>query len=129
MYTDMQEWGSIRRRVLVDKVSKRQILDETGMHWQTLEKILAHPLPPGYRRSKPPDKPNGKLSKGLNVTLWVVSLVIAFFFIPYVNIFPSGYHYDTIPDFGKPLMFGAFAALAIRVGVGALFGERFFDQN
>jgi len=57
VYTDMEEWTTIRRRVLVDKVSKSQILDETGMHWQTLEKILANPSPPGYRRSKPPEKP------------------------------------------------------------------------
>ena len=57
MYTDMEQWESIRRRVLVLGVSKRQILRETGMHWTTLEKILAHSSPPGYRsktgRSKP----------------------------------------------------------------------------
>ncbi len=57
MYTDMEQWESIRRRVLVSGVSKRQILRETGMHWTTLEKILAHSSPPGYRsktgRSKP----------------------------------------------------------------------------
>lgn len=38
MYTDMEQWESIRRRVLVEGVSKREILRETGMHWQTLEK-------------------------------------------------------------------------------------------
>ena len=45
----MQQWSDIRLRVLVGGVSKRQILRETGMHWTTLEKILAHPEPPGYR--------------------------------------------------------------------------------
>jgi transposase len=45
----MQLWADIRRRVLVENVSKRQILRETGMHWRTLEKILAHPEPPAYR--------------------------------------------------------------------------------
>lgn len=53
----MEQWTEIRRRVLVEKVSKRQILAETGMHWTTLEKILSHSQPPGYRlerlRSKP----------------------------------------------------------------------------
>lgn len=51
---DMEKWVEIRRRVLREGVSKRQILRETGLHWQTLEKILEHPVPPGYRRSKPP---------------------------------------------------------------------------
>ena len=49
MYTDMQMWTQIRRRVLVEGVSKRQILRETGLHWKTLEKILTFSEPPGYR--------------------------------------------------------------------------------
>lgn len=44
----MQQWTDIRRRVLVEGVSKRQILRETGMHWTTLEKILSHSSPPRY---------------------------------------------------------------------------------
>ncbi len=57
MYRNMDQWIDIRRRVLVEGVSKRQILRETGMHWKTLEKILQHSQPPGYRRSEPPKKP------------------------------------------------------------------------
>jgi transposase len=53
----MDQWLEIRRRVLVEGVSKRQILRETGMHWQTLEKILGHSVPPGYRRSVPVARP------------------------------------------------------------------------
>src|SRR3712207_1088422 len=53
----MQQWAEIRRRVLVDGVSKRQILRETGMHWRTLEKILQHSQPPGYRCDTPRAKP------------------------------------------------------------------------
>src|SRR3954470_10490291 len=53
----MLQWAEIRRRVLVDGVSKRQILRETGMHWTTLEKILQHSQPPGYRADKPRAKP------------------------------------------------------------------------
>jgi transposase len=45
----MQRWADIRRRVLVENVSKRRILRETGMRWRTLEKILAHPEPPASR--------------------------------------------------------------------------------
>lgn len=53
----MEQWESIRRRVLVEHVSKRQILRETGMHWQTLEKILSHSTPPGYRAKAARRKP------------------------------------------------------------------------
>lgn len=57
MYTDMQQWTDIRRRVLREGVSKRQILRETGMHWTTLEKILSHSQPPGYQRQQAPRRP------------------------------------------------------------------------
>ena len=56
-YRDMEQWLEIRQRVLREGASKRQILRETGMHWTTLEKILEYSCPPGYRRSKAPDKP------------------------------------------------------------------------
>jgi len=49
VYRDMEQWERIRYRVFREGVSKRQILRETGMHWQTLEKILRHPQPPGYQ--------------------------------------------------------------------------------
>ena len=55
----MEQWSEIRRRVLVEGVSRRQILRETGMHWQTLGKILAHSQPPGYRQQAP--RPKNKL--------------------------------------------------------------------
>ena len=57
MYTNMQQWNDIRQRVLVQGVSKREILRETGMHWTTLEKILTHSSPPGYRASQPRHRP------------------------------------------------------------------------
>src|SRR5690242_4356667 len=53
----MLQWAEIRRRVLVDGVSKRQILRETGMHWKTLEKILRHSQPPGFQAKGPRPKP------------------------------------------------------------------------
>jgi transposase len=53
MYAMMEEWLQIRERVLREGVSKRQILRETGMHWTTLERILSHPIPPGYCRKQP----------------------------------------------------------------------------
>ena len=57
MYRDMDEWLEIRRRVLIEGVSRRQICRETGMHWQTLEKILTFSSPPGYRRTASVAKP------------------------------------------------------------------------
>lgn len=45
----MEQWESIRRRVLVENESKRKVMRETGLHWQTLEKILTYSSPPGYQ--------------------------------------------------------------------------------
>ena len=59
MYRNMNDWAEIRRRVLVEGDSRRQILRETGMHRQTLKKILEHSEPPGYRQQKP--RPRKKL--------------------------------------------------------------------
>ncbi len=42
VYRDMEQWLEIRKRVLREGASKRQILRETGMHWTTLEKILQY---------------------------------------------------------------------------------------
>jgi hypothetical protein len=53
----MEQWSEIRRRVLVEGVSRRQVLRETGMHWRTLAKILAHSEPPGYRQTKERERP------------------------------------------------------------------------
>jgi len=49
----MEDWTNIRRRILVEHASKRSVLRETGMHWKTLEKVLAHSVPPGYRQKQP----------------------------------------------------------------------------
>ena len=48
----MEQWSEIRRRVLVEGVSRRQIIRETGMHWETLQKILRHSEPQGYRLNR-----------------------------------------------------------------------------
>jgi len=55
----MKQWSEIRERVLVDGESRRQIIRETGLHWDTLKKILTHGEPPGYRQRKP--RPKTKL--------------------------------------------------------------------
>src|SRR5512142_2133604 len=49
----MEKWAEIRRRVLVDGLSRRAACREYGIHWKTLRKILTHAEPPGYRRTLP----------------------------------------------------------------------------
>jgi len=47
---DMEQWTRVRRKVMVEKRSKRSVMAEEGLHWETLSKMLAHSRPPGYRR-------------------------------------------------------------------------------
>jgi transposase len=49
VHTDMELWNEIRRRVLVEGASKRSMCLEYGLGWRTVDKILEHPEPPGYR--------------------------------------------------------------------------------
>ena len=55
--SDMEQWSEIRRKVLVEGVSKRQVCREYGVGWRTLGKMLAHAEPPGYRRKLPRGRP------------------------------------------------------------------------
>src|SRR4051794_6721476 len=49
----MENWAEIRRRVLADGLSGRAACREYKIHRKTLQKILNHAEPPGYRRTKP----------------------------------------------------------------------------
>ena len=74
MYAVMEQWLQIRQRVLRESVSKRQILRETGLHWTTLERILSHPIPPGYCRKPIFSKIEpymGRIRKILEQTRWM----------------------------------------------------------
>ena len=53
MFTDMEKWAEIRRLVFVEGVSKRSVCRRYGIHWDTLNKILEHSEPPGYRVGQP----------------------------------------------------------------------------
>jgi transposase len=53
VFTDMEKWAEIRRRVLADGLSRRAACRAYGIHWKTLPKILTHTEPPGYRRTLP----------------------------------------------------------------------------
>ena len=49
---DMEQWARVRRKVLIERRSKRSVMKEEVLHWETLQKMLAHSRPPGYRRVK-----------------------------------------------------------------------------
>ena len=53
VFTDMEIWVEVRRRVLTGELSKRAACREYKIHWQTLKKILSHSEPPGYQKTKP----------------------------------------------------------------------------
>ena len=53
---DMEQWARVRRKILIEKRSKRSVMKEEELHWETLQKMLAHSTPPGYRRSKKPKR-------------------------------------------------------------------------
>jgi transposase len=57
VFTSMEIWVEIRRRVLKGELGKRAACREYGIHWDTLRKILEHAEPPGYRRHEARSKP------------------------------------------------------------------------
>jgi transposase len=47
----MEWWTQLRVRVAHSGLSKRELCREEGISYKTLEKVLSHDQPPGYRRS------------------------------------------------------------------------------
>ena len=54
----------VRRAVMVDGMSIREVSRVFGPHRDTVRKILAYSAPPGYRRQNPPRRPNPSTSSG-----------------------------------------------------------------
>ena len=52
MYANREQWTEIRRQVLVEGLSRREACNSYKLHWKTLQKMLRHEEPPGYRRMK-----------------------------------------------------------------------------
>ena len=52
----MQQWTEIRRKVLVEGASKRSVIKDYQIGARTLEKVLSHSQPPGYRLDSPRNK-------------------------------------------------------------------------
>jgi transposase len=57
VYTDLEMWTEVRRRVLNKELSKRAACKEYSIHWDTLTRILEHVEPPGYQQAQPRPKP------------------------------------------------------------------------
>ncbi len=62
----MQVWTEIRRKVLVEKVPKRQICRDYNISFHTLSKMLENVEPPGYQQ-RPGERPRPKLGPFLGV--------------------------------------------------------------
>jgi transposase len=52
MYCDVRQWRHIRRRILEQGMPKKRVAAETGISRKTINKMLAHEQPPGYRRRR-----------------------------------------------------------------------------
>jgi hypothetical protein len=57
VFTHMETWTEIRRRVLTGEISKRQACREYDIHWQTLQKILRQTEPAPFRLRRPRPRP------------------------------------------------------------------------
>ena len=49
----VEVYANIRRAVLVDGMTRRAASRLFGVHRNTIAKMLAYPVPPGYRRKTP----------------------------------------------------------------------------
>ena len=56
MYS-VELYARVRRACHVDGMSRREAARVFGIDRKTVDKMLAHAVPPGYRRSRPPSKP------------------------------------------------------------------------
>ena len=55
----------VRRAVMVEGKSIREVSREFGLHRDTVRKMLAYSVPPGYRRQTPPRRPKLELFTGV----------------------------------------------------------------
>lgn len=56
MYS-VELYARVRRACFVDRMSKREAARVFGIDRKTVDKMLAHSVPPGYRRCRPPGRP------------------------------------------------------------------------
>ena len=56
MYS-VELYARVRRACHIDRMSKREAARVFGIDRKTVDKMLAHSVPPGYRRCRPPGRP------------------------------------------------------------------------
>ena len=54
----------VRRAVMVEGTSIREVTRTFGLHRDTVRKMLAYSVPPGYMRQSPPPRPDPSPSSG-----------------------------------------------------------------
>ncbi len=69
--TDMEKWTRVRVRMEQEEISKRELCRQEEIAYKTLQKILTHPSPPGYRSSKP--RRNRKIDAHLD---WIFQVLL-----------------------------------------------------
>ena len=52
----MDMYLRVRRACLVEGMSIREASQVFRLHRDTVRKMLSHPVPPGYRRKRPPHR-------------------------------------------------------------------------
>jgi transposase len=57
VFTNMQLWSEVRRRVCAGELSLRQAAAEYDLNFRTVQKIVARPEPPSFRQPAPRAKP------------------------------------------------------------------------
>ena len=60
----VESYLRVRRAVMVEGMSIREAARAFGLHRDTVRKILAYSIPPGYRRQTTPRRPNPSTSSG-----------------------------------------------------------------
>ena len=66
----MEFWKEVRRQVLTKELSQRAACEKYHLGWHTLQKILTHAEPPGYRQSKP------RLKRKLGTVLPIIHQIL-----------------------------------------------------
>ena len=60
----VERYVQVRRACMVEGMSVREASRVFGLHRDTVRKMLAYSVPPGYRRESPPRRPNPSTSSG-----------------------------------------------------------------
>jgi transposase len=53
VYHDVAQWAMVRRKVLEEGVSRRELAKKTGLSRKTIRKMLLHKLPQPYKPRTP----------------------------------------------------------------------------